>query len=142
MKFATEDFVAAVLSDVRARHKVDPKRVFTLSWSSGGPAAYAVSLSDKGVKGSLIAMSVFNPKYLPPLEKAKGHAYYLYHSPDDRVCPYRMAKQAERDLEKNGAKVKLETYKGGHGWRAGFYGHLRAGVKALEEMAAEGKPKP
>lgn len=142
MKFTTEEFVEAVIADVRGKHRLDAKRVFTLSWSSSGPAAYAVSLSDRGVKGSLIAMSVFNPKYLPPLEKAKGHVYYLYHSPDDRVCPYRMAQQAERDLEKHGAKVKLETYRGGHGWKAGFYGHLRTGIKMLEEAGATNGAKP
>ena len=60
-------------------------------------------------------MSVFKPGLLPPLEKAEGHAYFLYHSPDDRVCPFRMAEQAEKDLKENGAVVKLTTYQGGHG---------------------------
>jgi predicted esterase len=132
MKFSTEAFVAAVIKDVAAKHKVNPKRVFTLSWSSSGPAAYAISLSDKTVTGSFIAMSVYHPEVLP-LEKAKGHAYYLYHSPDDKICPYRMAEQAARDLEKNGAKVKLMTYDGGHGWRGGLYDHIRQGIEWLEK---------
>src|SRR5262249_9448924 len=80
MKFTTEEFVEAVIDDVAKRHKLDPSRVFTLTWSSSGPAAYAVSLTSKKVAGSFVAMSVFNPKYLPDLEGAKGHAYYLYHS--------------------------------------------------------------
>jgi predicted esterase len=138
MKFSTEELVAAVVEDVAKKHKLDRTRVFTLSWSSGGPAAYAASLQNKrAVTGSLIAMSVFNPKYLPPLKGAKGHAYYLYHSPEDRVCPYRMAEQARTSLAKNGAKVHLETYEGGHGWRGDVYADLRSGVEWLENNGAK-----
>src|SRR4051794_17987835 len=34
LKFTTEEFVAAVIDEVAAKHKLDPARVFTLSWSS------------------------------------------------------------------------------------------------------------
>jgi predicted esterase len=142
MKFSTEKFVTEVITEVKDKHKVDPKKVFTLSWSSSGPAAYAISLTDnKTVAGSFIAMSVFHPKKLPSLERARGHAYYLYHSPDDMLCPFRMAQQAAKDLKKNGATVKLHTYKGGHGWRAGLYDHIREGIIWLEKnsTAAAGK---
>ncbi len=141
MKFSTEEFVDAVIHDVTRGHKVDPERVFTLSWSSSGPAAYAVSLTSQKVTGSFIAMSVFKPDLLPALQKAKGHGYFLYHSPDDRVCPFRMAEQSVKDLEKSGAIVKLLTYEGGHGWRAGLYDHIREGVEWLEKNhGAPGKP--
>ena len=141
MKFSTEEFVDAVIKDVGNRHKLDPERIFTLTWSSSGPAAYAISLTSKKVTGSFIAMSVFKPDLLPPLEKAKGHGYFLYHSPDDNVCPFEMAEQAAKDLEKSGARVKLATYEGGHGWRAGLYDHIREGVEWLEKNhAAGGKP--
>lgn len=134
MKFTTEELVEAVIEDVRKKRKMDPERVLTLSWSSSGPAAYAVSLTSKNVTGSFIAMSVFKPDLLPPLEKAKGRGYYLYHSPDDPVCPFRMAEQATGDLEKRGAKVKLTTYEGGHGWRGALYDRIREGLKWLEEQ--------
>lgn len=95
-QFATEDSVEAVIKDVRAEHKLDDRHIYTLSWSSGGPAAYAVSLAENSpVTGSFGAMSVFKPDQLPSLDRAKGRAYYLYHSPNDRVCPYRMAAEAE-----------------------------------------------
>jgi predicted esterase len=138
MKFSTEEFVDSVIKDVSGKYKLDPERVFTLTWSSSGPAAYAVSLTNPIVTGSFIAMSVFKPELLPPLEKAKGHAYYLYHSPDDRMCPFRMAEQAAKDLEKSGAAVKLATYEGGHGWRAGLYDHIRKGILWLEKNHAAG----
>ena len=105
MKFSTEEFVEAVIKDVADKHKIDPERVFTLTWSSSGPAAYAVSLSSDKITGSFVAMSVFKPDLLPPLEKAKGHAYFLYHSPGDRVCPFRMAEPAEKELKKNLVKI-------------------------------------
>jgi predicted esterase len=138
MKFSTEEFVDAVIKDAAGRHKLDPERIFTLTWSSSGPAAYAISLSNPKVTGSFIAMSVFNPDLLPSLEKAKGHGYYLYHSPDDRVCPFRMAEEAEKDLKKSGAMVKLATYDGGHGWRGGLYDQMREGLQWLEKNHGSG----
>ena len=80
-------------------------------------------------------MSVFNPRFLPPLKGAKGHAYYLYHSPDDRVCPYRMAGQAKTRLAENGARVRLEDYEGGHGWRGNVFDDIHRGVEWLEKHA-------
>ena len=134
MKFGTEEFVDAVIEDVAKKHKLDRTRVFSLSWSSSGPAAYATSLrNNRSVVGSFIAMSVFNPKFLPALTEAKGHAYYLYHSQQDRVCPFRMAEQAKNSLSENGAKVHLETYEGGHGWRGNVYGDIRNGIEWLEK---------
>ncbi len=140
MKFSTEEFVEAIIADVAGRHQIDPERVFTLTWSSSGPAAYAVSLASKRVTGSFIAMSVFKPNLLPPLEKAKGHGYFLYHSPDDDVCPFEMAEQAARDLKAKGATVKLVPYEGGHGWRGGLYDRMREGVEWLEKHHAPRAP--
>lgn len=145
MKFTTEEFVAAVIKDVGGRHKLDEQRIFTLSWSSSGPAAYAISLTNPQVKGSFIAMSVFKPKFLPPLKAARGRGYFLYHSPDDDVCPFRMAEQAAKDLEQEGAQVKLVTYDGGHGWRGGLYDQMREGIEWLEQKSktpAQGEPQP
>jgi len=136
MKFTTEEFIDSVIADVAVKHTLDKKRIFTLTWSSSGPAAYAASLTSKKVTGSLVAMSVFNPKFLPELKKAKGHGYYIYHSKEDRVCPWRMAEQAAKDLKKAGAAVKLVEYEGGHGWRGPLYDDIRAGIKWLEKNHA------
>jgi predicted esterase len=141
MKFSTEEFIDAVIKDVAGKYKLDPERAFTLTWSSSGPAAYAASLSSSKITGSFIAMSVFKPDLLPPLEKAKGHAYFLYHSPDDDVCPFEMAEQAAKELEKGGATVKLATYEGGHGWKGNLYDDIREGVEWLEKNhATRAKP--
>jgi predicted esterase len=80
-------------------------------------------------------MSVFKPDLLPDLKAAKGHAYYLYHSPDDRVCPFRMAEAAEKALKEAGAKVKLAQYDGGHGWHGDVYADVKAGIEWLEKNA-------
>jgi predicted esterase len=138
MKFSTEEFVEAVIQDVGAKHKLDPRHIFTLSWSSSGPAAYAISLREKNpVTGSLIAMSVFKPNLLPSLKAAKGHAYYLYHSEEDRVCPFRFAAQARDDMKEHGAKVELRTYEGGHGWHGPVHVELRKGITWLEKNHAQ-----
>ena len=133
MKFSTEEFIESVVADIKRQHKINGKHIFTLAWSSGGPAAYAASLQpEKSVTGSYVAMSVFNKKYLPPLTNAKGHSYYIEHSPDDKVCPFWMAKTAEKQLSENGAQIKFSTYQGGHGWRGNVYGRIRKGIAWLE----------
>jgi len=136
IKFSTEELIDAVIKDVAGKYNLDPKRVFTLTWSSSGLAGYAASLGNTRVTGSFIAMSVFRPNLLPPLGNAKGHAYFLSHSPDDRVCPFGMAKQAAKELKESGATVKLATYDGGHGWRGNVYGRIREGVEWLDKNAA------
>ncbi|MGE5610743.1 MAG: alpha/beta hydrolase [Bacillota bacterium] len=143
-KFTTEQFVADVIDEVRSKYSVDESRVFTLSWSSGGPAGYAVSLAaDTRVHGSFIAMSVYKPSFLPPLERAKGHAYFLLHSPQDQVCPYAMARAASLALANKGAATKLVDYSGGHGWRGDVFGNLRQGIEWLEQNAqARATTKP
>jgi len=137
-KFATEDFVAAVIENVGKEHKIDSRRVFTLSWSSSGPAAYAISLQqDSPVRGSYIAMSVFKPASLPDLKLAKGHAYFIEHSPQDKVCPFSMAEQARDKLKAGGAKVEFSTYEGGHGWHGDVWGRIRRGITWLESNAGQ-----
>ncbi len=133
-KFTTEDFVEAVVKEVGAGYKLDQRRIFTLSWSSSGPAAYAVSLQEKtAVTGSFVAMSVFKPDTLPPLAAAKGRAYYVYHSPEDLVCPIRMARAARDALSAAGATVTFVEYSGGHGWRLErAFADIRKGIDWLE----------
>lgn len=139
-KFATEDFVEAIIRDVEAKHKIDKKAIYTLSWSSGGPAAYAVSLAkDSPVTGSYIAMSVFHTDSLPPLTAARDRAYYIEHSPEDQVCPFDQAKQAEESLKKEGAQVQFNTYDGGHGWHGDIFGRIRAGVGWLNQQTTTKK---
>ncbi len=141
-QFSTEEFVEAVVKDVRKKYKLNDKHIFTLSWSSSGPAAYAISLQErKSVTASFIAMSVFRPDWLPPLKNADSHDYFLYHSPDDEVCPFRMAQRAKNILEQNGAKTKLVTYEGGHGWRGNIYGNIRSGIEWLENAVSSEETK-
>jgi len=138
MKFTTEEFVEEVIADAAKWQTIDPARIYVLAWSSSGPAAYAISLSrKKSPTGFFIAMSVFKPDYLPNLREAKGEAYYLYHSPEDRVCPYRMAEDAARQLKKKGARVAFAKYAGGHGWRGPLYADLKAGIAWLEKNHAK-----
>jgi predicted esterase len=139
MKFTTEEFAEAVIDDVTAKYAIDKTRVFTLSWSSSGPAAYPVSLTSKKVTGSFVAMSVFRPDWFPPLAGAKGHPYYLYHSPDDQTCPFEMAEDAKKKLGENGGIVHLKQYAGGHGWTGDFAKDIKDGIVWLEANRA--KPK-
>jgi len=136
-EIVTEKFITGVVEDVASRHKVDRRRVFALGWSSGGPAVYAAALAEKPVlTASMPAMSVFVPRLLPPLERAKDRVFYILHSPDDEVCKFVLAKSAQDKLSTAGAKVKLAEYPGGHGWRGDVFGNISAGVAWMEEQTA------
>jgi predicted esterase len=135
VKFSTREFFLAVRSEVGKAHKLDPRYSFTLTWSSSGTNGYGLSLSSKsGVTGTFVAMSVFTPALLPPLTAAKGHPYFIYHSPTDFI-PIANAEAARDALEKAGAVVKLQTYDGGHGWKGDVFGDIRKGVHWLEQQA-------
>jgi len=144
-EFSTEQFVKAVVEDIKGKYKLNEQKIFTLSWSSGGPAGYAISLQEeKSVTGSYIAMSVFKPLSLENLKQAAGHCYYIDHSPEDNVCPFWMAEKARDTLREHGAKTKLVTYDGGHGWRGNIYGRIRKGIRWLESAVREpaGRKEP
>lgn len=132
MKFATEDFIGTVVKDIGRRHKIDASHVYSLAWSSGGPAAYAASLGVDAIRGSFVAMSIFAPDRLPALSNAKGRRYYIYNSPDDKMVDFSNATQAQTSLRKVGAETTLAAYEGGHGWRGNVYGDIRKGVEWLE----------
>lgn len=138
MKFSTEKFFDAVLEDLGKRKKIDPRYVFTLTWSSSGMPAYALSLEPKTrITGSFVAMSVFKPDQLPPLKAASGRAYYLFHSEQDKTVPIRMSESARDALAKAGANVVLENYEGGHGWHGNVFEDIQRGIDWLEEKQAK-----
>lgn len=135
MKFSTEQFADAVIQDVKSKVEVNAECIYVLAWSSGGPAAYAMTLRvDNPIKGAFIAMSVFKPRQLPKLENAKGQAFYLLHSPEDFI-PMAIPEQALTLLREHGATVRLETYPGGHGWKGDIFGTIRTGMKWLTEQS-------
>ncbi len=141
-KFTTEEFIEAVIVDVKKRYPIDARYVFALGWSSGGPPVYSAMLQkETALRGAFIAMSVYKPNQLPSREHARGRAFYILHSPEDFI-PIRMAQQAELDLSGRGARVKLQTYEGGHGWRSDVYGMIRAGVEWLEKQASKSSAAP
>ena len=141
VKRTTEQFVDEIIKIVRGQYKINPVRIFTMSWSSSGPAGYAISLqNDSPVVGSYIAMSVFKPQKLGPLTQARGHAYFIEHSPQDKICPLRMAEEAARLLTAEGARVKFNQYAGGHGWRGNIYPRIAAAIQWLEQNAQASEP--
>ncbi|HWD38454.1 MAG TPA: dienelactone hydrolase family protein, partial [Fimbriimonas sp.] len=136
MKFSTEQFVADVVKDVSKKYKIDPKKVFAFGWSSGGPATYSAGLSEGPIKGSFIAMSVFHPNQLPPLIGGQDKPFYILHSPDDQLIPLSQAQDAETELKKVGGKVKLVSYPGGHGFTAGAFEMIQAGIRWLDQQTS------
>jgi RNA polymerase sigma factor (sigma-70 family) len=140
-RFTTEEFINDVVADVKRTKKVDPRYIFTLGWSSGGPPIYASSLRrDTPVTGSFVAMSVFRGERQRTLTNARNQAYYILHSPQDSI-PIRMAQSAQETLTKNGAKVQLQAYEGGHGWHGDVFGEIRRGIEWLEKNHAATGPR-
>jgi RNA polymerase sigma-70 factor (ECF subfamily) len=130
--FLTEEFVDAAIADISRTRQVDPRFVFTLGWSSGGPPVYATSLRPgTRVTGSFVAMSVFSPERFTSLRNARGHSYYILHSPQDFI-PISVAERARNEFRRIGAKAELRTYEGGHGWHGDVYDEIRRGVAWLE----------
>jgi poly(3-hydroxybutyrate) depolymerase len=135
MKFTTEAFIDAVVAEVQKTHKIDPKHVYALAWSSSGPAVYAAALRPKTpITGCFVAMSVYKPAQLPPVQKLKGRSFYILHSPQDFI-PMTFPTNAEKQLRAAGANTKLVTYEGGHGWQGDFFGTIRTGMDWLEQQA-------
>lgn len=138
-KFTSEEFVAAVTEDVCRLRKIDGRYIFTLGWSSSGHVLYSLSVSDAKVRGSIIAMSRFLPKRIAKLDQAGGKNYFLYHSPQDKICPFSEAQFAERWLKEHGANVKLVSYDGGHGWVPNTYycDRIKEGIEWLRGINSE-----
>jgi len=137
MKFTTEQFIDAVLDEIDKDYAIDERHIFVLAWSSSGPATYAIALQpDTRVTGAFVAMSVFKPDTLPPIENASGLAFYILHSPQDFI-PIKHAEAARDQLRAAGATTKLTTYQGGHGWGGNIYQKLRDGIRWLEEQVAD-----
>jgi predicted esterase len=84
-------------------------------------------------------MSVFHPQQLGSLNRAKGHLFFIYHSPQDFI-PIAQAESARDSLTKAGATVELQRYDGGHGWQGDTMGNIRKGIDWLEQRAAKGAP--
>ncbi len=134
-KFTSEEFLSNVIADVQKSNVVDARYIFTLGWSSSGHVLYSASLSNTNVTGSLICMSRFIPAKMPSLDQAKGKNYFFYHSPDDPICPFAEAELAARTLKEHGARTKLVSYPGGHGWQPNTYycDRIMDGIKWLKE---------
>ncbi|MCH8822061.1 MAG: hypothetical protein IH984_01010 [Planctomycetes bacterium] len=136
MKFSTEQFIDAVLDEIDKEYAIDKRHIFMLAWSSSGPPTYAFALQQNTrMTGAFVAMSVFKPETLPPIENANGLAFYILHSPQDFI-PIKYAEAARDQLRASGATTKLATYDGGHGWRGGVYQKLRDGIRWLEQQVA------
>jgi predicted esterase len=139
MKFTTEEFIAAMLNDVMTAHTIDRRHVVTLSWSSSGPAAYAIAASNPMITGSVVAMSVYHPERMPKLDGIKGKSIFIYHSPDDKICKYYHAISAKKALTAAGGIVTIVDYDGGHGWHGATLDDLRTGFEWLEKQAPPAK---
>jgi predicted esterase len=89
---------------------------------------------ESAVTGTFIAMSVFRPEGLPPLENAAGKPFFLLQSPHDQVTPVQPAEAAEKALKAAGAKVHLRRYEGGHGWCGDVWTMIGDGVGWLDRQ--------
>lgn len=136
MAFPTESFINAIITDVSSRLTIDPSRIYALGWSSGGPPVYTAAFEpDSPLRGAVVAMSVFKPELLPPIDGAKGRAFRILHSEADAI-PIRMARQAVADLRAAGITSEITLYEGGHGWHGDAYGLIRRSFEWVEQQAA------
>ncbi len=117
MRFTTEEFVSELVGEVVKENKINPDYIWLHGISSGGPAVYAISLSNPDCfKGYYVLSSVFKIDQLPSLSLAKGKKYYIQHGLEDKICPLWMAKKAVFQLGENGAVTELDLFQGPHGY--------------------------
>ena len=142
-RFTTEQFIKDVVDDVAKKVKVNRKYILAMGWSSGGPPIYSASMT-KGspLTGTMPVMSAFRDKWIPDIKGAKGHPYFILHSPDDWIKIDEHARVAEKKLKAAGATVQLDTYKGGHGWRGQSIDKINSGLTWLDKsITAKNKKK-
>lgn len=130
-RFTTEEFIESVIADVKKRRKIDGKNVLTMGWSSSGPPVYAHLGSEKrSTTGAFVAMSIFQPKFLPNAGPVKDIPVTIIHSPQDFI-PIAQAELARDTLKGAGADVQYSTYEGGHGWHGDIFATIREAVAHL-----------
>jgi len=138
MKFSTEEFLEALVADVKTRHKVDARRVFLYGYQASTRVAYAAGLRPRSpFTGIMAAMGEMKLKDLPPIAGARGRVWYLLSWDDPNYCPAGKMEEARAALAKAGAKVELKQfdgkqYLGGQGCAV-----LLAGLQWLEKNAGE-----
>jgi predicted esterase len=131
--FTMESVVNAAVDVVLTERVIDPQRVWMMGWASGGPPSYTMALEKGGMfRGAIVAMSAFPKEEYGSLEGAKRKSFYLLHSPTDPI-PISQPESAKSTLGAAGARVKLETYEGGHGWHGDVAAQIREAVRWLEE---------
>lgn len=116
-EFLTEDFIRAVVADVKQRHRIDDRYVFALGWSSGGPPVYAAGVDrQSSLRGLFVAMSVFKPGPLGDLAAAKGKAASILHSPRRPLVGAAVgeARRSGRERVKVGVRADM------HRWATGI----------------------
>lgn len=125
---APED-VKEAMEDAIRNYPVDTSRIIIAGFSMGGYGACRIfyeypklfkgvvvfsghpDLANRWVRGAHPDFT--NPKYLKPF---KNIPVFIYHSKNDLNCPYPLAEELVKKLQKAGAKVELVTTpEGGHG---------------------------
>ncbi len=130
--FTMEPIWRGAIAAVKKERVIDPSRVWVMGWSSGGPPSYLAAVEDDSeVRGAFVVMSVFREDEYPTIANAKGKSFYLLHSAQDFI-KMSHPEQAKASLEAAGARVKLQTYEGGHGWQGDSMKRIGEAVKWLE----------
>ncbi len=70
---------------------------------------------------------------LVDLDLAKKHRFVIEHSPDDKLCPFRMAQLARTTLRQAGSEVTEVDYPGGHGWQGELFARIRTALQTLTQ---------
>lgn len=144
MDVPVEAFITGVVAEMSQAFTINPRRVHALGWSSAGPAVYAAwAMPDSPLVGAYVSMSVYRSAWMPTDTDVATKALWIDHSPDDEICPYRLAESAAQTFQDAGAQVTLTDYSGGHGWHDQPFARAAAAFAWLDEQAtASDEPHP
>jgi hypothetical protein len=133
--FFTEDFVEQVIQDIGRRHPIDKRFVFTLTWNSSVPAAFAIAMQEStAVAGSYISLIALPTEWPATLAEAKGRPFLLTQTLRDSQSRFPWSKQALQPLIDAGAIVKSPAHDDMHGHGLD-YDRVREGLKWLVGQA-------
>lgn len=104
--------LAAALSDLFARHPVDPERVAVGGFSDGGSCALTLGLANGDLFRRIVA---FSPGFQAAAERRGRPEVFVTHGVHDQVLPIdRTSRRVVRDLQAEGYDVTYREFDGPH----------------------------
>lgn len=124
--------VKAIVEKIRRMPNVDLKKVYLGGFSAGANMTYIIALDSPEVFAGVIAFSGMMQKEFMTDDKVKKAAgkvpLYLVHGKQDEMMPISLGRDARDYFKKNGFRVTLMEFEGGHTLPANYPDVLKEAI--------------